>query len=257
MISLDLGTLQKADTPFPHIVVDNVLPSEFYAALDASYPQCPVASGPTGYTIHAGDELFETVITGNSAWRELYAYCCSRPFLDQMIVLFESEIERSCLVCADDFYQVDHIESRADKERKATSSPQYPAEAVFTRFDFMQGKNSYARAPHLDHRRRLATMLVYFDAPGPDTHQGGDLILHDASGSAVTHVPPAANRAVLFPCSERSWHSVSSVYNCRRPRRFVQVALSSERDLWPDAQLPVTRLAKAKRAIRAILPVAS
>jgi hypothetical protein len=74
------------------------------------------------------------------------------------------------------------------------------------------------------------------------------------SGRNPNPTTPAPNRAVLFPCSERSWHSVDAVTDCRRPRRFLQIALSSCHDIWPDARLPDANvLAKGKRVLRSLL----
>lgn len=254
MFATDWQALAIEPTPFPHAVIDGLFDAEAFAALAATYPQCPPGSGPTGRTIHRGDAQFDAIMAGNPAWRAFFAETNTQAFTDLLATLFAPEVDGSCRVGRSELRHVDHIESRADKERTHTLAPAHPREAVFTRFDFMQGMNAYARDPHLDHRRRLATLLLYFDAPGPDTFGGGDLVLHDAQGAAVTRIAPAANRAVLFPCSERSWHSVDAVTDCRRPRRFMQIAVSSVHDLWPDARLPDANvLAKGKRVLRSLL----
>lgn len=238
MLALHPGSNRMASEPFPHLVLDQALPPGLFAALQASYPECPPASGPTGRTIHRGDAAFDAQIAAHSCWRELYHWCNSPVFVSALAALFADEIDRSCRVERAALRFTDHIESRAEKETTRIANPALPPEALHVRFDFMQGMESYSRAPHLDHRRRLATMLVYFDAPGPETFSGGELVLHDATGAAVRTVPPAENQAVLFPCSERSWHSVAAVTACNRPRRFIQVSVSSCHDLWPDARLP-------------------
>lgn len=238
MFATDIAAAPVEAAPFPHAVIDGLFDPETFAALAASYPECPPASGPTGRTIHRGDAQFDAVLAGSAAWRGFFEQTNSQAFTDALTALFADEVAASCRVPIAELRHVDHIESRADKERLQTLAPVHPREAVFTRFDFMQGMNAYAREPHLDHRRRLGTLLVYFDAPGPETFRGGELVLHDARGNPVERIAPAANQAVLFPCSERSWHSVDAVTECKRPRRFVQVAVSSCHDLWPDAQLP-------------------
>ncbi len=253
MFASDFAAAKVETDPFPHAVVDGLFDAATFAALAASYPECPPGSGPTGRTIHRGDALFDAVMAGSPAWRELFAHTDGQGFVDRLAAMFHDEVLSSCAVPSERLRHVDHNESRADKERLQTLDPAHPPEAVFTRFDFMQGMNAYAREPHLDHRRRLATMLIYFDAPGPDTFQGGDLVLHDARGSPVKRIAPAANRAVLFPCSERSWHSVDAVTKCRRPRRFVQVAVSSCHAIWPDAKLPArSPLAWGRRLVKAL-----
>lgn len=234
--------------PFPHVLIDGMFDADTYRALANSFPVCPSASGPTGFTIHRGDAQFDGVMNGDHCWRTLYEACRAPDFLDAMTALFADEISRSAYTPAAALRHADHLESRADKERERLSpSPDVAPEDVFLRFDFMQGRDSYGREPHLDHRRRLATMLLYFDAPSPETFVGGDLVLHRADGSEARRIAPSENRAVLFPCSERSWHSVTPVRECRLPRRFVQVSLTSRHALWPDAVLPGGSHAAAHR----------
>lgn len=247
----DLSALPVEQAPFPHAVLGTVFAPEFFAALERSYPVCPPASGPTGHTIHRGDPEFEAVMAGQPEWRAVFEACHSQPFVDALATLFAAEIDRGCEVAGDDLRFADHVETRAEKEQGRIAVPQLPPEAMFVRFDFMQGMDAYVRRPHLDHRRRLGTMLIYFDTPGADTFRGGDLVLHDRRGSPVRRIAPAANKAVLFPCSDRSWHSVDAVTDCRKPRRFVQVALSSTHDIWPPATLPARNpLAWGRRLIR-------
>lgn len=238
MLALNPGSNHLLAEPFPYMVLDQALPPNLFAALRDSYPDCPPGSGPTGRTIHRGDELFDAQMAAHPAWAELYAYCNSPEFLSRVATLFASEIDRSATVQRSELRFADHVETREEKEAARIARPHLPREAMFTRFDFMQGMESYTRESHLDHRRRLATMLIYFDSPGPESFSGGDLVLHDRVGKAVMRVSPAENRAVLFPCSERSWHSVEAVHRCHRPRRFIQVSISGCHDIWPDAQLP-------------------
>lgn len=238
MIAADFSKVEIATVPFGHCVIDGFFEPNFFRALADSYPTCPPASGPTGFTIHRGDPQFDRIISENDAWQRFYTYCNSPAFLEGCVTMFAKEIAESCYLKAVDLSFVDYIETRKDKELRSLSQPEHDAVKMFVRFDFMQGMNSYVREPHLDHRRRLVNMLVYFDSPGPDTFSGGELLLHDPSGEVVECVLPKANRAVFFACSEKSWHSVHAVSNCHNPRRFVQVALSGCHDLWPTAQLP-------------------
>lgn len=250
-----LATLAVDDAPFPHAVVDGVFPPGTFVTLERAYPVCPPASGPTGHTIHRGDAPFDAVMAIAPIWRALFEESNSQAFVDALSALFAVEIDRACIVRRDAMRFTDHIETRAEKEQDRIAAPQQAPEAMFVRFDFMQGMDAYIRRPHLDHRRRLATMLIYFDAPGPASFEGGDLVLHDRRASPVKRIAPAANRAVLFPCSDRSWHSVEAVTDCRRPRRFMQLAVSSCHDIWPAATLPARNpLQWGRRLVKGLLP---
>jgi hypothetical protein len=250
----DFATLPVDDLPFPHLVVDNLFEPDIFAELERSYPICPPASGPTGRTIHRGDAEFDRLIAAQPSWRAFFEACHSQAFVDALAGLFAAEIDKKGTIARDSLRFADHVETRKEKEQGRIAKPALPPEAMFVRFDIMQGMDAYSRRAHLDHRRRLATMLIYFDAPGADTFEGGNLVLHDTRGVAARRIAPSANRAVLFPCSERSWHSVDAVTNCRRPRRFVQIAVSGAHDIWPTGSLPIRGpLDRCRRLIKGYL----
>lgn len=258
MLAIDALKSDIEAAPFPHVVADAIFPPETYARLSQSYPVCPPASGPTGFTIHRGDAEFDAVMAANPDWRDLFDYCNSDAFVQSMAILFADEIDRSCHVERDAIHFADHIETRREKETVRIDNPQLPAEAMFVRFDFMQGMKSYARTAHLDHRRRLATLLIYFDTPSPETFSGGDLVLHERSSEPVERISPKANQAVFFPCSERSWHSVDAVTQCISPRRFLQISVSSCHDIWPDGRTILARsIARGKSAVRRLIAAAA
>ena len=230
----DLATARVDGIPFPHAVIDDVLPDALFARLAAAFPPCPAASGPTGFTIHRGDPEFDAVMAASPEWAALYAQCNSPEFVAALTQLFAAEIDAASTIERSKLHWADHIETRAEKETGRLTGQSLPPEALHVRFDFMEGRESYARAPHLDHRRRLATMLLYFNAPGEDSYSGGDLLLHEPGGALVGRIEPKANRAVLFPCSPRSWHAVEPVRAVQVPRRFMQLSVSSCHDIWPD-----------------------
>lgn len=257
MFAFDPARAELRDLPFPHAVVDWAFTPDTLADLSATYPLCPPGSGPTGHTIHRGDALFDQVMAENAGWRALYERCNTPRFMDELATLFADEIDRACLVPRRAMRFVDHIETRREKETNRIPDPALPPECLFLRFDFMQGMESYAREPHLDHRRRLATLLIYFEGSGEDTFEGGELVLHAPDGTAQAVVPPAANQAVLFACSERSWHSVNAVTRCLRPRRFLQISVTSCHDIWPSARLPASGpIDWTRRTLRALLRAA-
>lgn len=239
--------------PFDHVCSDDFLPPDLFAELASTFPECPSASGPTGFTIHAGDPEFDHLMRTNTAWREFQAACDGPPFVAFVLRQFAERFSSAAAADLSQARHVRYVESRADKERRHLAHPLHPADALWTRFDLMQGRVGYTRARHLDHRRRAATMLIYFtDAVASETI-GGDLLLHDAErGSAATVVTPRANRLVMFPCCNASFHSVSTIVQQSRPRNFLQVTLSSSVDLWPP--LPQGLGARLRAGLKALAP---
>lgn len=242
MFAKNLAAARVIASPFPHAVIDDLLPDRLFALLAKSFPSCPAASGPTGFTIHRGDPDFDATLADSPEWASLVAACNSPGLVDGLVSLFAAEIDRVGRMARPLLHFVDHIESRAEKEQATLTGQLLPPEALHVRFDFMEGRASYSRAPHLDHRRRLATMLIYFNSPGADSYGGGDLLLHAPDGALVDRIEPRANRAIAFACSDRSWHSVEPVRDVKVPRRFVQISVSSCHDLWPDGRPMVQRL---------------
>lgn len=219
--------------PFDHILVDGFLPPDLFAQLASSFPECPPGSGPTGFTIHPGDEALNALMTAHPAWRDLHDACNSQAFVDFTLGQFSAGLADAA-VDLRAARHVDYIESRADKERRHIRQVRHAPDELWVRFDLMQGRVGYSRDIHLDHRRRAATMLIYFsDVEGGA--DGGDLVLHHPDGAEAARVVPKANRMVMFACSNRSFHSVTPVRHQTAHRNCVQVTLSSSVDLWPSS----------------------
>lgn len=54
--------------------------------------------------------------------------------------------------------------------------------------------------------RRVLSMILYLDI-AEDTHTGGDLLIHDRHGNAMTRIPPRTGMAVIFPAN--TFHEVT------------------------------------------------
>ena len=222
--------LPTTDKPFPHVTADSFLEPEAYRALSTSFPLCPPNSGPTGYSYFWGDPAFDALLEAHPVWKRLFERTQCQAFVDHALAQFSSIIAREACVDLAAARYVPQIESREYKEKRHLPATGLPADALFVRTDILQGNVGYERAPHLDHRRRAVTMLIYF-CDGDDA--GGDLVLHGPDG-ATKIVRPRHNRMVMFPCSNSSLHSVSRIVTQARPRNFVQLSVSSTVDLWPQ-----------------------
>jgi len=236
--------------PFDHVCVDDLLPKDLYDELAATFPECPPASGPTGFTIHAGDEAFDALMANRPAWRSLWQACDSPGFTRFVLAQFSESFANDAVV---DLSGARHVLYRETREQKQSRHPirnHLAPDDLWVRFDLMQGRVGYSRAVHVDHRRRAATMLLYFSESETSGTDGGDLRLHGSDGSIVT-VAPRANRAVFFPCNNQSWHSVSPIVRQDHPRNFLQITLSSAADLWEP--LPMKLSTRLKETLRSLV----
>ena len=109
--------------------------------------------------------------------------------------------------------------------------------------DIHQGRVGYLRPVHLDHARRLVSMLIYMCDHTENQMIGGELFLHGAAGQrearqAPTRITPRHNLMVAFPCTNGSHHSVSKITAASAPRNYIQVHISSSVDVWLRKETP-------------------
>jgi hypothetical protein len=220
--------------PFPHVLADDWLDPGLYDRLRRSFPDCPPNSGPTGFTLFWGDPDYDRLVAGNEAWAAFFRSFHSQAFVDHALAAFAETFASEALVDLSSARYVAYRESREDKELDRLPPSAHAPDELWVRVDIMQGRKGYYRFPHVDHRRRAVSLLVYFCDADEAGMKGGDLVLHGPDGEAVT-IRPRHNRMVMFPCAARSIHSVSRIRRQSAPRNFVQVILSSSADLWDGA----------------------
>jgi hypothetical protein len=237
--------------PFPHVLQDGYLEPELYRALVSSFPECPPGSGPTGYNYFWGDPEYDRLLEGSEAWRTLFHRFHSQAFVDHVLEQFHDVIARECMHDLSRATYVPYQESRADKEAPRIAKVVHAPDELWVRVDVAQARSGYDRGAHLDHRRRVATMLIYFCDADEIRMVGGDLRLHPGPGAPATDViRPRHNRMAMFPCHNASWHSVSPITAQDGPRNFLQISLSSSVDLWKP--LPTSAASRAAAGLRSI-----
>lgn len=236
--------------PFPHLLIDDYLEPELYAQLASSFPSCPPNSGPTGYSYFWGDPEYDQLLAHSEPWHTLFGRVQNQAFIDYVIKQFHEVFANESVVDLSNARYVSYRESRADKERARLARIEHAPDELWVRMDIMQGRMGYDRAPHLDHRRRAATMLIYFCDSDENQMVGGDLVLHGEADQRVV-VKPQHNRMVLFPCNNASLHSVPAVTAQAKPRNFVQITISSSVDLWEP--IGGSRLGRAASRLRSLI----
>jgi hypothetical protein len=250
----ELSQQSVIDYPFTHVQIDNFIESEQYEKLRNSFPSCPPKIGPTGYSLYWGDEKYEQLLRSQPAWQSLFDTFHSQKFIDWCREQFlETWQQEGCLIDLSAARYVPYREDRIDKERSTLRKIEYEPHELWVRMDIHQGQVGYDRPVHLDHARRLISMLVYFCDQDENEMAGGELFLY--SGKNDSHpvkVIPAHNRMIAFPCTNRSLHSVAKIRSQKTPRNYIQVHLSSSIDAWPREPLPVWRqtLSKVKQRFK-------
>jgi 2OG-Fe(II) oxygenase superfamily len=235
VVDLDLAPVRTK--PFEHVLKESYIDPEIYAELVRSFPTCPPSTGPTGYSTYWGDEQYDRLMAENSAWKALFNAFHSQQFIDYSIRQF-ADAYRSygCVIDLTKARYVPYVETRKDKEARHISKVEHEPHELWVRVDIHQGLVGYTRRPHVDHRRRLISMLIYLCDADQNQMVGGDLVLHRGKSSLFGWgdlvVRPKHNRSVVFPCYANSIHSVPEIKSEKGPRNFLQITVSSSTDAW-------------------------
>jgi hypothetical protein len=256
--SCELTTFDLRSEPFPHVVREQFIEAEQYRRLCRSFPTCPPSTGPTGFSLYWGDEAYERLLEEEPAWRALFDTFHSQAFVEWAARQFGEVWRREgCKVDLGGARYVPYREDRVDKERATLRRVVHRPEELWVRMDIHQGRVGYSRRPHLDHARRLVSMLIYMCDHEENRMRGGELLLHGAEGArarttAGGRVTPRHNLMVAFPCTNGSYHSVPEITSAAAPRNYVQVHLSSSVNVWPrkePARTLRTSLSALKRRL--------
>jgi hypothetical protein len=237
----DLSQFKVQREPFAHVLQDQFIAPEHYLQLRQSFPNCPPSTGPTGFSLYWGDADYQRLLDEQPAWQALFNTFHSQGFIDwcrqQFAAVWDAE---GCRLDLSDARYVSYREDRIDKERARLRKIEHEPNQLWVRMDIHQGQMGYDRPVHLDHARRLMSMLIYMCDHGENEMVGGELFLHDAKSSPApaTRITPRHNLMVAFPCTARSYHSVSAITSMAVPRNYVQVHISSSVDIWPREAVP-------------------
>jgi len=235
VIDLDLAPVQTR--PFEHVLKEGYIDPDLYAELVGSFPTCPPTTGPTGYSTYWGDAQYDRLIAENAAWGALHNAFHSQAFIDWSVRQFAGAYRSyGCVIDLSKARYVPYQESKKDKESRRLAKVEHEPHELWVRMDVHQGNIGYSRKVHVDHRRRLISMLVYLCDADRNEMVGGDLVLHRAKSSPFgwgdLTVRPKHNRMAVFPCHHKSFHSVPEITSERGPRNFLQITVSSSIDAW-------------------------
>lgn len=238
----NLTQLEVTVEPFPHVIHHQFIATESYSELNRSFPTCPPSTGPTGFSLYWGDEGYTRLLDEQPAWRALFNTFHSQRFIDWASEQFAAVWdEAGCKINPSRACYVPYREDRIDKERAALRRIEHEPHELWVRMDIHQGQMGYDRGVHVDHARRLVSMLIYLCDHTENQMVGGELFLHSGAkpqSNRSMRITPRHNLMVAFPCTARSYHSVSEIKSMAAPRNYIQVHISSSVDVWPREATP-------------------
>jgi len=237
----DLAPLGLRAEPFPHVTSESFVEPEHYRQLCRTFPACQPGKSPTGFSLYRGDEEYTRLLDEQPAWRALFETFHSQQFVEWGAGQFAEVWRRDgCKIDPSRARYVHYCEDRVDKERATLRKVEHEPHELWVRMDIHQGRVGYFRPVHLDHARRLVSMLIYFCDHAENRMVGGELFLHgqDSHARTPTRIEPRHNLMVAFPCTNGSQHSVSKITSAAAPRNYVQVHISSSVAVWPRRATP-------------------
>jgi len=233
--------------PFPHLVLDDALPTDLYRTLAESYPSVEQMVG-TSVTLGSNQRfpfsafMVEWAPWIDAAWQRFAAAHTSRAFLRRVHALFDghwTDAAEAVWAGLDDARLGLFMRDEADILCDARLEINTP----------VTERPSSVRGGHLDTPNRLFSALFYMRPPDDDT-EGGDLALYrfrdgqvpdgpldvfafpDAQLEEVARVPYAANRLVIFPNRPTALHGVTPRPVTPWTRRYVFVTAEVGRELF-------------------------
>ncbi len=238
----DLSWQTIEPQPFPHVFHQQFIEPRRYAQLCETFPTCPPKIGPTGFSLYWGDKGYQQLLEEQPVWRDLFNTFHSQRFITWCCEQFANVWQGAgCNIDLAKAHYVPYREDRVDKERAHLRQVIHEPQELWVRMDIHQGRVGYDRPVHLDHARRLMSMLIYLCDADEIEMKGCDLLLHSGKSggvSSTTRITPRHNLMVAFPCAATSYHSVSAITAQRTPRNYIQVHISSSVDIWPRPSIP-------------------
>jgi len=237
--------LEVMAEPFPHVAREGFIDPEQYRQLCRTFPECPPGTSPTGYSLYWGDEGYQRLLAEQPAWRALFDTFHSQAFIEWGRAQFAGVWQSAgCKLDLSEARYVPYREDRVDKERATLRRIEHEPHELWVRMDIHQGRVGYSRPVHLDHARRLISMLIYMCDHTESRMVGGELLLHGDDGVSGPHhhpptrIAPRHNLMVAFPCMNTSHHSVPKITSAASPRNYIQVHISSSVDVWSRPEAP-------------------
>ncbi len=251
----DLSLIQRADDssvaayPYPHLVIENALPSHVFTRLVDEFPSVARISGKRQHFNNRRFDLAAADIVDaddiSTTWRRFIAYHSSEEFFLSLVRLFKPYINYY-------YPQLDFLQAGSGRlagVRNFDDANSYPflVESLIS-CNTPVTKRSSVRQAHVDRPNKLFSGLYYLRPPGDDS-RGGDLQLlqprHQSATRFLTdyavnarhwsvfrEIPYAGNVLVVFLNTPYSWHRVTPRYPTPKPRLFVNYVAQYRRPLY-------------------------
>ena len=209
--------------PFPHCIIDNIFPDEFYEALLEHWPAADLFGSQANTGRVTSGAYKERMVFEFAPERLARLDDARREFWRQVLhMLLDFRLNRSIL---DKFH--DDIATRFFPQ-------EIPTEAIGDS-RLISDRIGYAIGPHTDAPSRLVSLLFYLPTDSRLKHRGTSLyrpiVANFRSDDGRHHpfhlfhrirtVDFVPNRLLLFPKTDRSFHGVERIEDLGTVRRLL------------------------------------
>ena len=233
--------------PYPHLVIENVLPEADYKALEETFPTVEYIAQSeqveNNRTYLASSERVLADPRTPEPWRAFFEAHTQRSLFDSAMKLWQEDIERLHPDLEKNFGKtLDHFEVAQRREGKGEADANRSADVVL---DCQFGVNSpvtelsSTRGPHVDSGAKLFSSLLYFRHEDDDS-TGGEYELYRLKDapyprSKMKHIPEryieSVKRVPYRPNTLLTWincgesiHGVTPRSVTNIPRRYVAIS---------------------------------
>lgn len=188
--------------PFPHIVIPDALPEDFYSHLSQTFPE-GVVDIPSLRNNKAGFALAKNIIDNEampSEWREFVRYHCSHDFFREILDLWGGYIKQSYPNIPEQFGKPIEEFSSGIRCEGRFKNPANQQQDIG--MDCAIGVNSpvervsSVRGPHVDTKYKLFNSVLYFRHPDDKT-TGGDLAIYRYKNKRLSYSSDVIDRNVI------------------------------------------------------------
>ena len=241
-----LSYLKRAQVkldPFPHLIVENVLPEALYTQLDSTFPESLMLSdskniiNDRGHTKRLLRRSFDSFDRIDDIWYSFSKANSGPDFFKAVVNFFLAD-------CIDSIYPSLRKQLINFEVVPRTGQETNDSGKLLTDFQLVLNKpvnDSFtSRSPHLDNPQQIFALLYYM-RKSDDFSVGGGLSLFSPTENALREqhgrnrsidekflrprsiLPYSSNTLILFLNTRGSYHSVQPIYRQNVARRSVNI----------------------------------